>query len=301
APDFQNVREAGSLGCEIVAPADDLIWVHEGWVRTEADLRKLRQIDPLATGLQRRTIEFARRMRELADRYVVRLKDGAEIRPGATAQLPAGTMGPFTVAGQLAGVTELLVALYERPEFARELLAIVTDKIIDWMAYCEQTQGMGVLGIADDYAGNLSAPHFREFVLPCLRRIRSHFPGAWFRFHMCGKVDHLVPVLADELRIQEFGLFGFELDKRRVQAVMGGRVVLVGNVAPMNVYGGTPDSVLDESLEALHVFGQGSGGFILTDGANIPPGSPVENVNAMWRAARQVVREAAPSPPARRS
>ncbi|MBI2942011.1 MAG: hypothetical protein HYY04_16395, partial [Chloroflexi bacterium] len=40
APDFQNVREAGSLGCEIVAPADDLIWVHEGWVRTEADLRE---------------------------------------------------------------------------------------------------------------------------------------------------------------------------------------------------------------------------------------------------------------------
>ena len=41
--DFQNTFEAGSLGCEIIFPENDIPWVGEGWVRDEKDLQKLEQ------------------------------------------------------------------------------------------------------------------------------------------------------------------------------------------------------------------------------------------------------------------
>jgi uroporphyrinogen decarboxylase len=232
-------------------------------------------------------------MKEIGDRYVVRLKDGTELHPAANPVITSATMGPFTVACEVAGMADVSLALYERPEWAAELLAVVTDKIIEWMSFVERVQGMSSLWVADDYAGNLSLHQFRQFVLPCLLRIRRAFPGRHFGFHMCGKVDHLLRCLADELGINEFALFGYQVDKQLVQEVMGGRVLLGGNVNPMNIYAGTPESVFEESMAALRVFGRGSGGFILSDGANIPPDSPVENINAMMRASRAFAAEMA--------
>ena len=37
--DFENTFEAGSLGCAVEFPEDDIPWVGPGWVRTEKDLR----------------------------------------------------------------------------------------------------------------------------------------------------------------------------------------------------------------------------------------------------------------------
>jgi uroporphyrinogen-III decarboxylase len=290
--DFQNAQDASALGCETeVSEESGQIWIREGWVKTEADLEKLRRIDPTNTGLLAKARAFVERMREIGDRYVVRLKDGTELHPAANPVLTSATMGPFTVAAEVAGMVEVSTALIERPEWARELLSVVTDKIIEWMSFVERFQGMSSLWVADDYAGNLSLRQFRQFVLPCLLRIRQAFPDRHFGFHMCGKVDHLLRCLADELRIDEFLLFGYQVNKQLVQEVMGGRVVLGGNVNPMNIHSGTPESVFEESMAALRVFGRGSGGFILSDGANIPPDSPVENINAMMQASREFARE----------
>jgi len=288
--DVQNALDASALGCETEI-GEGNIWVREGWVKTEADLERLRRLDPTNTGLMAKSRAFVERIREIGDRYIVRLKDGTELRPAANPMMTSATMGPFTVACELAGMAEVSLALHDRPEWAAELLSVVTDKIIEWMSFVERVQGMSELWIADDYAGNLSLRQFRRFVLPCLLRIRRAFPGRHFGFHMCGKVDHLLQCLADELGISEFALFGYQVDRELVQKIMGGRVVLTGNVNPMNIWLGTPDSVFEEAMTALRIFGRGSSGFVLADGANIPPESPVENINAMMRAARAFAAE----------
>ena len=65
--------------------------------------------------------------------------------------------------------------------------------------------------------------------------------------------------------------------------IMGGRVVLEGNISPINIFNGTAKSVFEETMEAIEVFALHRG-YIVMDGANIPPGSPVENINAMYEA-----------------
>ncbi len=132
-------------------------------------------------------------------------------------------------------------------------------------------------------AVSLSAATFREVVLPSERRLRFHFDGR-ASLHMCGKSDHLLEIFRDDLAIHELQGFGYEVDLDRIGAVMGGRVVLIGNVNPMLIHAGTPDEVRAATRRVIEKLGP-YGGLIIQDGNNIPPGSPVANINAMMEAA----------------
>jgi uroporphyrinogen decarboxylase len=101
---------------------------------------------------------------------------------------------------------------------------------------------------------------------------------------MCGKTDHLLQVFADELKINEYQGFGYQVDLDHIASVMGGRVVLIGNVNPMLVHSGTPEDVREATRIVIEKLAPHRG-LIIQDGNNIPPGSPLENINAMMEAA----------------
>jgi uroporphyrinogen decarboxylase len=65
---------------------------------------------------------------------------------------------------------------------------------------------------------------------------------------------------------------------------MGGRVVLLGNVNPMLIHSGTPEQVREATHRVIKVLAPHKG-LIVQDGNNIPPGSPIDNINAMMDAA----------------
>jgi uroporphyrinogen decarboxylase len=286
--DFQNAFEAGSLGVRIEFPDDDIPWVGPGWVRDEKDLRRLEAMDFIHSGLNARQIEYRRAMTAAAEKYPVRFQGGPVFYPGANPSLTHTSDGPFGVAGDLMGNTEIFLACGERPDFVRELLRIVTDKLIEWLDFCAEEERLDQpIGLAwtDDLAVSLSRRMFEEIVLPSEKRLRDHFPG-WAMLHMCGRSDHLLEVFRDGLRIQEFQGFGWEVDLDRVADIMGGRVVLLGNVNPMLIHSGTPEQVRQATRRVIEKLAP-SRGFIIQDGNNIPPGSPIENINAMMDAAEK--------------
>ncbi len=284
--DFQNAFEAGSLGVEIIFPDDDIPWVGPGWVSSDEDLRRLEAMNFIRSGLNARQIGYRKAMIDVAERYPVRFKGGPVFYPGAAPSLTHTTDGPFGVAGDLMGQTELLVAAADRPEFVKEILRIVTDKLIAYLDFCWDEENLPVprnLAWSDDLAVSLSDETYREIALPFQKRIRSHFDGR-HSFHMCGKTDHLLGIFIDDLRIHEFQGFGYEVDLELVASVMGGKVVLLGNVNPMLIRSGTPAQVREATRRVIEVLAPRRG-FIVQDGSNIPPGSPLENINAMMEAA----------------
>lgn len=284
--DFENTFEAGSLGVEVVFPDDDIPWVGQGWIKDEADLRRLETMDFVHGGLNARQIAFRKAMIELADKYPVRFEGGPVFYPAANPALTHTSDGPFGVAGDLMGPTEIFLAVKERPDFVRELLRIVTGKLIEWLDFCwaeERLARPKDLAWTDDLAVSLSAQAYREIVLPAEKRLRFHFDGR-LSLHMCGRSDHLLEIFRDELAIHELQGFGYEVDLDRVGEVLGGRVVLLGNVNPMLIHGGTPEQVRAATRRILDKLGP-RGGLIIQDGNNIPPGSPVANINAMMDAA----------------
>ena len=76
------------------------------------------------------------------------------------------------------------------------------------------------------------------------------------------------------------------MDLDYIASVMGGKVVLIGNVDPMLIHSGTPDEVMEASRKVIEKLAPFKG-FILQDGNNIPPCSPIENINAMMEAAEK--------------
>jgi uroporphyrinogen decarboxylase len=289
--DFQNTFEAGSLGVEIAFPDDDIPWVGPGWIKDERDLRRLEAMDFVHSGLNAKQIEYRRAMMAAAEKYPVKFAGGPVFYPGANPNLTHTSDGPFGVAGDLMGNTELFLACGERPDFVRELLRIVTDKLIAWLDFCTVEERLvRPVGLAwtDDLAVSLSRRMFEEIVLPSEKRLRDHFEG-WAMLHMCGRSDHLLEVFRDGLRIHELQGFGYEVDLDRVADILGGRVVLLGNVNPMLIHSGTPEQVREATRRVIGKLAPGRG-FIVQDGNNIPPGSPLENINALMEAAERYGR-----------
>ena len=284
--DFQNTFEAGSLGCEVVFPENDIPWVGPPWVKTDADLKQLERMDYLGNGINARQVAYRKAMMAVANKYPVRFQGGPVFYPGQNPALTHTSDGPFGVAGDLMGQTEIFEAVGTAPDFVRELLRIVTDKMIAYLDFCwaeERLPHPRDFAWTDDLAVSLSDRQFREVVLPAEKRLRFHFDGR-LSLHMCGQAGHLLKTFRDELQIHELQGFGYQVDLDTVAAVLGGRVVLVGNVNPLLIHSGTPAQVRAATIRVIEKLGR-FGGLIIQDGSNIPPGSPIENINAMMAAA----------------
>jgi uroporphyrinogen-III decarboxylase len=284
--DFQNSFEAGSLGCEVIFPEDDIPWVGPGWVKTEKDLARLEKMDFIHSGINAKQIEYRRSMLAIAEKYPVKFKGGPVSYPGAEACLTHTSDGPFGVAGDLMGQTEIFLAAAERPDFVKEVMRIVTDKLIAYLDFCWEEENLPRprdFAWTDDLAVSLSAETYAELVLPFEKKLRLNFDGR-LSLHMCGKSDHLLEIFVDDLRIHEFQGFGYEVDLEYIASVMGGKVVLLGNVNPMLIRSGTPAQVREATRRVIEALAPKKG-FIVQDGNNIPPGSPLANINAMMEAA----------------
>jgi uroporphyrinogen-III decarboxylase len=291
--DFQNTFEAGSLGCEIVFRDDDIPWVGPGWVKDESDLRRLEAMDFVHGGMNARQIAYRKAMIDVAEKYPVRFQGGPVFYPGENPALTHTSDGPFGVAGDVMGQMELFAAVLERPAFVRELLRLITDKLIEWLDFCHVEEKLPTprdLAWTDDLAVSLSAQQFRDVLLEQEKRLRFHFDGR-LSLHMCGKTDHLLELFANDLQIHEFQGFGYQVNLDRVAAVMGGRVVLLGNVNPMLIHSGTPDQVREATRHVIEKLAHFRG-LIIQDGNNIPPGTPLANINAMMEAAEMYGRYA---------
>jgi uroporphyrinogen decarboxylase len=158
--------------------------------------------------------------------------------------------------------------------------------LIVYLVFCWEEESLPVpkdFAWTDDLAVSLAAQTYRDLVLPFELRLRNHFDG-YVSLHMCGQTDHLLTTFVDDLRINEFQGFGYQVNLDTVASAMGGRVVLLGNVNPLLIHSGTPEDVRQATRTVIEKLAP-SRGLIVQDGNNIPPGSPIENINAMMEAA----------------
>ena len=237
--------------------------------------------------LNERQVNYRQAMMEAADRYPVKFLGGPVFYPGQNPSLTHTSDGPFGVAGDLMGQTELFAAVHENPVFVAELLRIVTDKLMEYLDFCWKEEGLGArdLSWTDDLDAGLSVESYRQLVLPEEKRLRFHFEGR-ASFHMCGRTDHLLETFRDDLAIDEYQGFGYQVDLDKMAAVMAGKVVLLGNVNPMLVLQGPPQRIREETRRCVEKLAPYRG-YIVQDGANIPPGTPPEHINAMMEAAER--------------
>lgn len=191
----------------------------------------------------------------------------------------------MTTAGFLRNVEALLMDVMLEPELAHKVVdksAVFVDDIIRAgleggcdIAYIPDPTGSGSLVSGDTY---------EEYCSPHLKKMIQGFKddyGAPSYIHVCGES---LPV-AEPISNLGAALFSFDYmtDIVEMKKIMGNKVILAGNLDPMNiVWMGTPDDVMTASKKCIEM-SEGCK-FYLATGCETPRDTPLANLQAMLKA-----------------
>ena len=292
-PYFDNVIEAHAMGAEVVWPENETLQSRPT-IRSVEEMERFRIPAP-TSGLWGRMIEWWQQMQALA--ADTRLTFNGEEGRVEVPLLGISGMGPHMTAVDLVGI-DFYWWTVEYPAACHRFLEKITEAMLQADAHFRtiDRRPRGGFGLAEDTVQIMSAGSYREFGLPYDSRLYDTL-GAGLRLgrgmHMCGDSAHLLPILADELRITSFDLFGYPVPPPVAAHHLGGKAALWGNLNPMRLLHGTPAEVKAEAMAALQAMAP-CGGFMLGDGANVCPGTPLENLAALTQAAEEFGMPAVP-------
>lgn len=187
--------------------------------------------------------------------------------------------GPLNIASFLMGTTEFLTALKTDPEPTHQLLMLITDFLVDWIAYQREFFPSidGIL-LLDDIVGFISRRDFESFGLPYLTKAFSTDVTIKF-FHNDAPCKACAPLLADAgINLLNFGV---QHTLEEMKQWTGNRIALLGNIPPRDVLaGGTPEDVARAVRNMLNSLEDHSR-IIVSCGGGMPPAAPTENIREL--------------------
>jgi uroporphyrinogen decarboxylase len=194
--------------------------------------------------------------------------------------------GPLNIATFLMGTTEFLEALKLEPARMHRLLALITDFLVEWIAWqreCFPTID-GIL-LLDDIVGFVGEEDCREFAVPYLKRAYAADVSVKF-FHNDAPCKVAAPFLAEAgVNLLNFGV---QHTLAEMQAWTGGKVALLGNIPPRDVLAlGTPADVERSVKEHVAALPDRTR-VILSCGGGVPPGVPTANLRTFIDTAKRV-------------
>ena len=197
----------------------------------------------------------------------------------------AGAIGPFSLAGRLLDMTEVMILSMTEPETVHAVLEKAAKFIT---AYAVELKKAGADGIifAEPAAGLLSPQLNREFSVKYLKQIANIIKSEDFIviYHNCGNT---IPLIKDILEIGADGLhFGNVIKLDEMLPLVPSDIAVFGNVSPANQFkNGTVQSITENTSEILEKCGDYRN-YIPSSGCDIPPTSPLENIDAFFKAVK---------------
>lgn len=252
--------EAEAFGAQIHLSADEIPTIIGRLVTSSKEIEKLKIPAP---GDKRTRVHLA------AAQKLASLGNGLPVL--------GGMIGPFSLAGRLFGVSELLEATASDEVMVMAILEKVTDFLKE---YAESFRDAGAVGVimAEPTAGLISPKSLARFSAPYVRRIVESTQTESFTpiLHNCGaKLAHLEKTFESGASIYHFGAF---MDLPAALDKAGSEVILCGNIDPAGVFfNGTEENVRSAVRGLLQEVGSRKN-FILSSGCDIPPGTPLRNI-----------------------
>ena len=263
--------ETEALGSGLVYRSNDYPYVRDHAFSKTTDLDAVSMPDPCSAGRMPEILEALRIMRrETADEVFV----------------VGCVLGPMTLATQLVGMEKALYMAIDDPDGFERLLDFSTRVAIEF-GTAQIEAGAHAPMVFDPSASMAVIPvsFFREFELPRLKKIFKTFEVAgasagWV--HIAGPLGPALPFLGQT----GANIFNFDycVDPNDVLAV-GPRLCFNGNIKSLDFETAQPEDIFNESLRLRELFSP-RGGFILSSGCEIPPGSKPENIAALCEAVR---------------
>lgn len=254
--------EAEAFGSEVCFSDDEVPTVVGAVVTTESEARAL-VVPEVGSGRSGLCIEAVREAKGV-------VRD----RP-----LLAGVIGPFSLAGRLMDMNEIMIKSLLEPAETHIVVEKCTEFIVAYAAAFKDAGADGLV-VAEPAAGLLSPELFEEFSCRYVRRIIGEVQGEGFGvvYHNCGNTLPLMGLIA-KLGAEAYH-FGDAVDIGDVLREMPRDLTVMGNLSPaVHLRGGTPESVRVATMEML---GRAAGyeNYIASSGCDVPPLTPLENIDA---------------------
>ena len=196
----------------------------------------------------------------------------------------AGVIGPYSLAGRLLDVSEIMVRCYEEPDMVHTVLEKVTSFLINYMNAYKKTGAGGVM-VAEPLAGLLSPSLMEEFAAPYMKKIVDAVQTDEFLvvYHNCG--DAILNLTEGIVSSGAAAYhFGNAVDMKKMLEKMPSDVIVMGNIDPVGEFrNGTPESIA-KATEALLETCKAHPNFVISSGCDIPPMAKWENIDAFFGA-----------------
>jgi len=285
-PYFDNVIASSAFGAEVVWPKNETLQA----VPTMRDVSEIEhyQIPDPDAAICGKTIDWWLKMEEMAKETKITFNG----IPGKVEMAPLSliSLGPHMIAVDLIGV-EFYSWMLEYPDECHKLLEKITRGLINIEENARKIdpRPRGTLHMAEDTSQIMSAAMFKEFTVPYTKKLYEHFKTDVLNsrgMHMCGNSIHLHDSLVNDLQITSFNVYGASVPPKIAARDFGGKVLLHGNIDPVLILNGTKENVKAACMEALEAIAP-AGGMMLGDGANVCPGTSIENLSMFVNASEE--------------
>lgn len=258
--------EAEAFGCTISMPEHEVPSVTGRLVCDEESANRL-QVPSLSAG---RMPEYLK-----ANRLAVEnLKDKAVL---------SGCIGPFSLAGRLYDMSEIMVGIYIEPDVIKTLL----DKCTEYITlYCKELKAIGATGVimAEPAAGLLSNEDCLEYSTVYVKQIVEAVQDDNFTvvLHNCGNKGHCTQAMIDSGAAALH--FGNAVNMVETLEQCPSNLVVMGNIDPVGILKqATPEEVYRITADLLAKTAQYRN-FVISSGCDMPPFVPDVNIKAFYRA-----------------
>jgi len=195
----------------------------------------------------------------------------------------SGCIGPFSLAGRLFGMTEIMMEIYINPSAIHSLLKKCTEFI---KAYCLELKKSGANGvvIAEPAAGLLSNDDCSRFSSIYIKTIVDLIQDDYFSvvLHNCGNTGHCTKATL-ETGSHAYH-FGNRIDILDALADCPEDVLVLGNIDPVQILKMKKASDIKQAVTGLLHKTSRYPNFILSTGCDTPPEVPLENIEAFYSA-----------------
>lgn len=268
---------ASAVGCRVEFEEDTSPpWVTQPALERIEDVDRLRPIDPLRDGMLPELVLATRLISEhVGDRAFL---------------LAEADQGPFSLATQIVGIEELLMAVMDpdKEGYLRRLLEYTTEQVIRY-GRALMDAGAHLTGMGESIAGpDVCSPDiYRRFALPYEQQVIQTLAaeGKPMSLHICGNTARIIgemvasgsPLLAID----------YKTDQAVVKAATQGATAVIGTVDPSAVMAlGSVADVRDAVRLNLQLLGKG-GGLIVAPGCALPYDTPDANIRAFIETAHE--------------
>ena len=194
-----------------------------------------------------------------------------------------GCIGPFSLAGRLFDLSELMMSMYVEPETVILLLGKCTEFITSYVKAMKETGISGVI-MAEPAAGLVSNDDCYAYSSVYVKKVINAVQDDTFKviLHNCGNTGHCTDAMvrsgASAIHV------GNRADMLEVLKACPADLPVMGNIDPVGVMQqASPEQVyaaVSELLEKTADFDN----FILSSGCDVPPHTPIDNIKAFYRA-----------------